>query len=55
MDAMAESAQRLLADAPRRDELRRRAQALYVERFDAQHVVKRLCDAYVDVAGAASA
>ena len=55
LDAMAESAQRLLADAPRRNELRRRAQALYAERFDAVHVVKRLCEAYAGVPGPASA
>lgn len=53
MDAMVESARRLLRDAARRDELRRQAQSLYAERFDARHVVARLTDAYANAPAAA--
>ena len=48
----AEAVERLLVDAERRDELRRRARALYRERFDVEHVVHRMHELYAAPAAA---
>jgi hypothetical protein len=49
--AAVDAVESLLADAERRDELRRRARSLYSERFHVDHVVERLRELYAAAPG----